>query len=74
MQDEVWFRDFYMKYITFVKLCDFLKPYIQHWDINYRDVIPLQKALAMVLHKLSHAWTNWNAKNISSIGKTTVLK
>jgi len=41
MRDEVWFRDFRMKYNTFVKLCDLLKPYIEHQDTNYRDVIPV---------------------------------
>jgi hypothetical protein len=55
MRDEVWFRDFHMKYSTFVKLCDLLKPYIEHQDINYRDDVPIHKAVAMVLHKLAHA-------------------
>ena len=74
MRDEVWFMDFRMKYNTFVKLCDLLKPYIEHRDTNYRDAIPVQKAVAMVLHKLAHAGTNKNVGNMFGVGKTTVLK
>ena len=28
-----------IKYSLFVKLCDLLKPYIEHQDTNYRDVV-----------------------------------
>ena len=38
MRDEVWFKYFCMKYSTFVKLCNLLKPYIEHQDTNYIDV------------------------------------
>ena len=57
MQDEIWFRDFRMKYNTFVKLCDLLKPYIEHQDTNYRDDVPVQKVVVMVLHKPAHVGT-----------------
>ena len=69
MRDEVWFRDFRMKYSTFVTLCDLLKPYIEHQDTNYRDAVPVQKAVAMVLHKLAHAGTNRNVGNMFGVGK-----
>jgi hypothetical protein len=74
MRDEVWFRDFRMKYSTFVKLCDLLIPYIKHQDTNCRDVVPVQKAVAMVLHKLAHAGTNRNVGNMFGVRKTIVLK
>ena len=63
-----------MKYNTFVKLSDLWKPYIEHQDTNYRDVVHVQKDVAMVLHKLAHARTNWNIRNICAIGTTTILK
>ena len=63
-----------MKYNTFVKLCDLLKPYIGHQDTNYRDVVPVHKAVEMVLHKLAHAGTNRNVGNMFGVGKTTILK
>jgi hypothetical protein len=63
-----------MKYNTFVKLCDILKPYIQHQDTNYRDAVPIQKAIAMVLHKLAYGLTNCNVGNKFKVGKSTVLK
>ena len=55
MRDEVWFRDFCMKYSVFVQFCDLLKPYIEYQDTNYRDVVPVLKAVAMVLHKQTYA-------------------
>ena len=63
-----------MKYNTFVKLCNLLKPYIEHQDINYKDVVNVQKAVAMFLHKLAHAGTNPNVGNMFGVGKTTILK
>ena len=74
MRDEVWFRNFRMKYNTFVKFCDLLKPYIEHQDTNYREVVPVQKAVAMVLHKPSHAGINRNVRNMCGVRKTTVLE
>ena len=74
MRDEVWFRDFRMKYSTFVKFCDLLKPYIEHQDTNYRNVVPVQKAVPMVLHKLAHAGINRNVGSMFDVGKITVLK
>jgi hypothetical protein len=47
-----------MKYNIFVKLCDILKPYIEHQDTNYRDAVSVQKAIAMVLHKLAYGLKN----------------
>ena len=69
MRDEVWFRDFRMKYSTFVKLCDLLKPYIEHQYTNYRNAVPVQKAVAMVLHKLAYAGTNKNVRNMFGVEK-----
>ena len=74
MRDELWFRYFRMKYSTFVKFCDILKPYIEHQDTNYQDVVPVQKAVAMVLHKLAHARTNMNVENMFGVRKTRILK
>ena len=73
MRDEIWFEDFRMKYNTFVKLCDLLKPYIEHQDTNYNVVVPVQKAVAMILHK-PHAGINRNIGNMFGVGKTSILK
>jgi hypothetical protein len=54
MRDQEWFKDFCMIYNTFVKLCDILKPYIEHQDTNYRDAVHVHKAVAMVLRKLAY--------------------
>jgi hypothetical protein len=63
-----------MKYSTFVKLCNLLKPYIEYQDINYKDVVLVQKAVIMVFHKLFHAKINRNVRIMFGIEKTTILK
>jgi hypothetical protein len=63
-----------MKYNIFVKLCDILKPYIEHQDTNYRDAVSVQKAIAMVLHKLAYGLKNCIVRNKFGVGKSTVLK
>jgi hypothetical protein len=74
MRDEVWFRNFCMKYSTSVKLCDLLKPYIEHQDTNFRDVVLIQKAVVMVLHKLAHVGTNRNVGNMFGVGKNNIFE
>jgi hypothetical protein len=38
-----WYVDFWMTCRTYEKLCDILKPYIQHIDINYKETLSMRK-------------------------------
>lgn len=42
-----------MTYIIYEKLCDYLKPNIEHINTNYKETLLIYKAVALVFQKLT---------------------
>ena len=43
----------FMTYIIYEKLCDYLKPNIEHINTNYKETLLIYKVVALVFQKLT---------------------
>jgi hypothetical protein len=59
--DERWMKEFRMAYRQFYKLVDMLSLYIKKQDTNMRVAIPIDKAVAIALHRLGYGGTLYMA-------------
>lgn len=53
LHDMEWYVNFHVTYLTFVKLCDVLRPYTKHRDTNYKPSLSIEKVVSLVLKKLA---------------------
>ena len=74
VRDREWYADFCMIYLTFIKLCDVLRPYIEHKDTHYRPTLSVEKVVALVLKRLAFGWSDRNVGNEFGVGRSTIFK
>ena len=74
VRDRLWYREYRMKYPTFLKLCDLLRPYIQKLVTRFRQPVEVERAVAMVLHKLACGDTSRRIANQYCVRASTVYQ
>jgi hypothetical protein len=72
--DAEWRAHYRMSYETYLSLVEDLRPYIEHEDSRWREAIPVDKAVAMVLYRLAFGVPPNVVANMFGAGKSTVIK
>lgn len=72
--DNKFYVDFCITCTTYEKLCDILKPYMEHKNSNYKRTSSIQKAIASVFWKLAFGQSDRNVENDFRMERTIVFK
>lgn len=72
--DAKWLENYRMSYMTFEELVEQLRPYIEHQNTKWREAVPVDKAVAMVLFRLAHGHAPKFVGRFYGLGGSTVIK
>jgi hypothetical protein len=74
VRDTLWIQEYRINYKFILNLVDFLRPYIEHETTIYRNTVEVDRAIAMVFHKLAFGYSNRHVANNYCVRQNTVWK